>query len=165
MEKKFRAGYGRFVNSRVTAASHRQKERAHMGKRYGIAVKRDDGLEEISNIMEKEGGPPFPGSDNARVIEDLDPRVKIGMVSGGKGESAAGFGYNTLEATPPAADLQLTDEQLAEQKKERGRAALEEAKRFDNFGQRQSEAEAEAASSKKAATVKAADDKAAAKKS
>jgi hypothetical protein len=137
-----------------------------MGKRYGIAVKRDDGLEEISNIMEKEGGPPFPGSDNARVIEDLDPRVKIGMVSGGKGESAAGFGYNTPEATPPAADLQLTDEQLAEQKKAESRARLEEAKRFDNFGQRQDDADAEKASaSKKAAADKAAADKAAAKKS
>ena len=131
-----------------------------MGKRYGIAVKRDDGLEEISNIMEKEGGPPFPGSDNARVIEDLDPRVKIGMVSGGKGESAAGFGYNTLEATPPAADLQLTDEQRAEQKKAESRARLEEAKRFDNFGQRQSGDLDEAAAPKKAAA-----DKASAKKS
>lgn len=132
-----------------------------MSKRYGIIVTQDDGKEVVSNILEKEGGPPFPGSDNAQVIEDLDPRVKIGMVRGGKGEAAAGFGWDTDVATPPVSP-ENDAEAAAEAKKAAARARLEEAKGDDDFDARQQEAERAAAKSTK--TAKAADDKAPAKK-
>lgn len=101
-----------------------------MSKRYGIIVKQDDGTEVVSNIIVKEGAPPVPGSDNAQVITDLDPRVKIGMIRGGKGEAAAGFGFEG-DATPPPREE--TDEERAEAKKAAAAARLEEAKRDDNY--------------------------------
>ena len=124
-----------------------------MSKRYGIIVTQDDGTEVVSNILEKEGGPPVPGSDNAQVIADLDPRVKIGMIRGGKGEAAAGFGWNTDVATPAPRDQ--TDAERAEAKKAAARARFEEAKGDDDFAARQ--AEAERAEAKKAASKAKAD--------
>lgn len=148
----------RAIFRRACNATHGNTQ---MSKRYGIIVKQDDGTEVVSNILEKEGGPPFPGSDNAQVIADLDPRVKIGMVRGGKGEAAAGFGWNT-EATPPPKET--TDEERAEAKKEAARARLEEAKGDDNFAERHAADEAAEKAAAKKADKAAADKAAAAKK-
>lgn len=137
MAKKFSARYFPGVHTNLD----REKDQT-MGKRYGIVVKQDDGTEVVSNIMDKEGGPPYPGSDNAEVIEDLDPRVKIGMIRGGKGEAAAGFGWNTDVATPPPAQSADVAKDEAERKKAESRARLEEAKGDDDFDARQAAAEA-----------------------
>lgn len=107
-----------------------------MSKRYGIIVKQDDGTEVVSNILEKEGGPPVPGSTNAEVVADLDPGVKIGMIRGGKGEAVAGFGFEG-PATPPVRGT--TDEEKAEAKIAASEARLQEAKGDDNYERRLSE--------------------------
>lgn len=118
--------------------------------RYGIIVKQDDGTEIVSDVKEMNPGPPYPGSDNAKVVKDLDPRVKIGMIRGGKGAAVAGFGWPSAVASAPAREPDAKE--VAEAKKAESRARLEEAKADDNFAEK---FEAKAASTRAKAETKA----------
>lgn len=70
-----------------------------MAERYATIVKRDDGREEISNISLFEGKPSEPPGDTKLIKIGDGP--KIGMVKGGKGEAADGWGFD-IPATDAA---------------------------------------------------------------
>lgn len=63
-----------------------------MAERYATIIKDNDGREVISNISLFEGKPSDPSGDNAKYVKVGDG-VKIGMIKGGKGEAADGYGF------------------------------------------------------------------------
>lgn len=71
-----------------------------MAERYATIVTTDEGKEVISNISLFEGKPDQPAGDTKLIKIGDGP--KIGMVKGGKGEAADGWGFDipVAEAAP-----------------------------------------------------------------
>lgn len=74
-----------------------------MAERYATIIKRDDGKEEISNISLFEGKPTEPAGSTKLVKIGDGP--KIGMIKGGKGEEADGWGFDIPVAAPAKKDV------------------------------------------------------------
>jgi hypothetical protein len=62
-----------------------------MAERYATIIQDEDGREVISNISLFEGKPEQPRGD-AKLVK-IGDGPKIGMVKGGKGEAADGWGF------------------------------------------------------------------------
>jgi len=68
-----------------------------MAERYATILVEEDGTEVVSNIAIIEGKPNSLPKGYKR--ETVPAGVKIGMVRGGAGEQAGGFGFPSIDAT------------------------------------------------------------------
>ena len=87
-----------------------------MAERYATIIQDEEGREVISNISLFEGKPDQPRS--AAKLVKIGDGPKIGMVKGGKGEEAEGWGFPIPVAEEPTATRKAKAKKAGTKKEE-----------------------------------------------